>query len=235
MCLKMCIKWIRKLCVFFLMGQVSLMAAPQAVIFDFGGVLNLEANHDAVAQFIQERFHISPTEFATAAQEKHLWSKLGMTEEEFWSNYAYRKKIVLPPDWKDSLQLLLQKAVGADPEMYRLIDQLKERGLRVGLLSNVDMGRAKTLRQFGFYAPFDPCILSSEVGLEKPDPKIYLLLLSTLHLPAHDVIFIDDKASNIEAANKLGIDGIVFESKEQLTRELDKRINITTRARARSS
>lgn len=204
-------------------GQ-PLLAMPQAVIFDFGGVLNLEANHEALDRFIQNNFPLSPKVFATADQERKYWSKAGMTEEEFWNYYSYRKNITLPQKWKAALEPLLKSAVGADPKMYRLIDELKTSGLRVGMLSNVNKGRAKMLRQFGFYAPFDPLILSSEVGLEKPHPEIYLLLLKALDLPAQDVIFVDDKPSNIAAAKKLGIDGIIFESEPQLRSELKKRL-----------
>lgn len=201
-----------------------LFATPQAIIFDFGGVLNLNENHEALDKFIQNNFPLSPAVLATANQEKKYWSKMGMTEEEFWNYYSYRKNITLPQKWNAALEPLLKASVGADPAMYRLVDELKENGLRVGLLSNVNKGRVKMLRKFGFYAPFDPLILSSEVSLEKPDPQIYLLLLETLGLAARDVIFIDDKASNIAAARKLGIDGILFESESQLRRELNKRL-----------
>lgn len=207
----------------FLACNSFLIAQPQAVIFDFGGVLNLEANNEPAALFIRNTLHLSPTEFATAAQEGHLWSKAGMTETEFWNMYAHRRGVKLPSDWNIKLEPLLKNAVGADEKMYRLIEELKAQGLRVGLLSNVLAGRAKMLKEFGFYSPFQPSIVSSDVNLAKPDPQIYLLLLKELNLPAQDVIFVDDKASNIDAARKLGIDGIVFHSEQQLREELSKR------------
>ena len=117
----------------------------------------------------------------------------------------------------------LKESVGADPNMYVLIDQLKESGIRVGMLSNIDDRYTKLIRDFGFYEPFEPCLLSCEMGLEKPDLKAYELLIETMNLPASEIVFIDDKAENVEAAKKIGIDAIVFESSEQLRTELLQR------------
>ncbi len=61
------------------------------------------------------------------------------------------------------------------------------------------------------------------MGLEKPDPKAYQLLLEKVELPANEVVFIDDLEENVEAAKKLGIDAIVFKSAEQVRHELAKR------------
>ena len=61
------------------------------------------------------------------------------------------------------------------------------------------------------------------MGLEKPDPKAYQLLLEQLALPANEVVFIDDKEENVEAARKLGVDAIVFESAQQVHAELAER------------
>ena len=91
------------------------------------------------------------------------------------------------------------------------------------MLSNIDDRYAKLIRDFGFYEPFEPCLLSCEMGLRKPDPKVYELLLKTMDLPANEIVFIDDKADNVEAAKTTGIDAIVFESLEQLKDELLKR------------
>lgn len=44
-----------------------------------------------------------------------------------------------------------------------------------------------------------------------------------MNLPASEIVFIDDKAENVEAAKKIGIDAIVFESSEQLRTELLQR------------
>ncbi len=56
----------------------------------------------------------------------------------------------------------------------------------------------------------------------KPDMEIYEYVLKELNAKSEECVFIDDKAENIEAAEKLGIHGIVFENKEQLKQDLEE-------------
>ena len=145
------------------------------------------------------------------------------TDVDFWIAFAKKRGVQLPQDWAGQYTAVLKKSVGADPNMYTLINQLKENGIRVGMLSNVDDRYANLIRSFGFYKPFDPCLLSCEMGLEKPDPKVYELLLKTLNLSANEIVFIDDAAENVEAAQAVGIDAILFTSELQLREALNKR------------
>lgn len=201
----------------------SLIAAPQAIVFDFGGVLTGEPNREAVITFICQSFHFSAEEFEKVNQEKRQAVKQGKTDEEFWIAYAKNKGIKLPANWSASFKSVMKDAIGVNPEMYALIDQLKEQQIPVALLSNIDERLSKLIRDFGLYEPFNPCLLSCEIGIEKPDLKAYELLLTELNLPAKEVIFIDDRPENIEAAKAVGLDAILFQSEQQLREELSKR------------
>lgn len=149
--------------------------------------------------------------------------KTGKSDIDFWIEYAQKRNIQLPVDWSQKYIAVLKKSIGADPNMYILIDQLKLKGIRVGMLSNIDDRYTNLIRDFGFYEPFEPCLLSCEMGLEKPDPKAYELLLKTINLPAELIVFIDDKIENVEAAKAMGIDAILFESEPQVKAELMRR------------
>jgi putative hydrolase of the HAD superfamily len=201
----------------------SLIAAPQAIVFDFGGVLTGEPNREAVITFIRQSFHFSAEEFEKVNQEKRLAVKQGKTDEEFWIVYAKNKGIKLPANWSASFKSVIKDAIGVNPEMYALVDQLKEQQIPVALLSNIDERLSKLIRDFGLYEPFEPCLLSCEIGIEKPDLKAYELLLKRLNLPAKNVVFIDDRPENVEAAKKIGLDAILFESEQQLRTDLGTR------------
>lgn len=205
------------------LSATTLMAAPQAVVFDFGGVLTGEPNREAVVSFIRESFHLSKEEFEKLNQEKKAALKQGKTDEDFWLSYAKAKGIKLPENWAQSLKTVMKEAIGVNPKMFVLVEELRQEHIRVALLSNIDDRLAKLVRDFGLYAPFDPCLLSCEIGVEKPDPKAYEILLCRLNLPAKDVVFIDDRPENIDAAKKVGLDAILFESEDQLRAELEKR------------
>jgi epoxide hydrolase-like predicted phosphatase len=215
----------KKLCSLILstFTATTLIAAPQAIVFDFGGVLTGEPNRAAVVDFIKESFHMSEEEFEKVNQEKRLAVKQGSTDEEFWLAYAKTKGIILPSNWPVSFKSAMKEAIGVNSQMYQLVEELRERGILIALLSNIDERLSKLVREFGFYKPFAPCLLSCEIGIEKPDPKIYEFLLQELNLPAEEVVFIDDLPENIEAAKKIGLDAILFESEYQLRGELSKR------------
>lgn len=200
----------------------SLNAAPQAVVFDWGNVISFD-DRSVVVDFMCRTFGFSKSDFERANVEKRKAMEAGKSDIDFWLQFAKENGIKLPDDWAHIYTSVLKASVGADPKMYELIEELKHNQIRVGLLSNINDRYTKLIRDFGFYDPFDPCLLSCEIGLDKPDPKAYEFLLSKLNIPAEEVVFIDDKLENIEAAKKMGIDAILFESAPQIRRELEKR------------
>lgn len=70
---------------------------------------------------------------------------------------------------------------------------------------------------------FIDTIVSGEVKMIKPNPEIFQLLLDRNSLKAEDCIFIDDTKVNVDAAIKLGIDGLLFTSAEQFEQDLIER------------
>ena len=67
---------------------------------------------------------------------------------------------------------------------------------------------------------FDVVVISAEVGLAKPDPRIYQLALERLGVAPQDAVFIDDASENVEAAAALGLHGLRFVSPDQVLNEL---------------
>lgn len=83
-------------------------------------------------------------------------------------------------------------------------------GVQVGIISNTNEAHAIWLHaNLPELKRFSNVILSNEVGLIKPDARIYQLSLDNLQTTAADAIFVDDLAENIDAAKELGLAGIV--------------------------
>ena len=72
-----------------------------------------------------------------------------------------------------------------------------------------------------FEAAFDHVILSCEVHLIKPDPKIFHLTMDRIGCKAEEAAFIDDTEENVLASRKLGIQSIHFINREQAIEELE--------------
>ncbi len=112
-----------------------------------------------------------------------------------------------------------------DLEMLGLIGAMKP-NYKIGLLSNAASNLIRdifTLNDLGKY--FDEIVISSEVGYIKPSKEIFNIMLDRLNIQTSEALFIDDNHRNIEGAEKIGIKSILFESTDQITRELQK-INI---------
>ena len=76
------------------------------------------------------------------------------------------------------------------------------------------------LQRYDFLQWFDGIVMSGEEKTRKPFPEIYQVLLGRFNVNPSEVIFIDDSLRNIEGAKAVGIDGIHFQSPEQLLSEL---------------
>ena len=65
---------------------------------------------------------------------------------------------------------------------------------------------------------FDAVVISCEVGLAKPDPRIFRLCLERLGLSAGAALFVDDRADNVQAAAGVGLRTLRFEGPDALER-----------------
>lgn len=196
----------------------ALSATPQAIVFDWGKVL-ADPDRTAIVEFLCDSLGLTSEEFEQVNRQKQE----EVPEIEYWIACAKIQERALPDDWRQRYRSVSRSALNVNDEMYELVEELKTSGIPVALLSNVQKRYADLIRGFGLYAPFEPCLLSSEMGVSKPDPKAFELLLEELSLPASDVVFIDDRPENIEAALNAGLDAILFESPSQLKKELSQR------------
>ena len=105
------------------------------------------------------------------------------------------------------------------PRMLAAVRTIRERGLRVGALTNnwVADGRRPT---DGLRAHFDIFVESAVVGLRKPDPRIYELVCRELGVAPSRVAFLDDIGRNLKQARELGMTTIKVEDPDQALREL---------------
>lgn len=196
----------------------------QTVVFDWGRVM-ADPDGPGIVAFLCESLQITQAEFDAAGlqfKEKRT-AGVDIDDETFWLQFAEEKGIVLAEDWVQRYQAAILKFLHVNAEMYALVDELKAKEIPVALFSNVKERYAKPIRELGLYKPFDPCILSCDIGVEKPDPQAYLILLAALDLPGKAVLFFDDKLENIEAAKTLGIDAVLFQSPEQVRKALIER------------
>lgn len=108
--------------------------------------------------------------------------------------------------------------VGIRPEVIAIMHKLREQGHRVVILSNTN--RLHTTFWPEEYpevkAAADKIYLSQEMGMRKPEARIYQAVLQAEGFSAADAVFFDDNVDNIEGANQAGITSILVTGKETI-------------------
>lgn len=207
----------------FIFTQVgALFGAPlpiKAVVFDFGGVV-ASVDHIQLIDFVKESFPISDEEARRLLRAWTIHLRKERNEMHFWQKYATSVNVQLPPDWLDQFYAVQACALQAFPETIHAVFKLKEQGYQVALLSNVTKQHAAIIRSLGYYTLFQPALLSCEIGVRKPNPQAFKILLEQLSLPPEQILFIDDQNANVRTAENLGIQGIHFIHPEKLNKEL---------------
>ncbi|HEX5394911.1 MAG TPA: HAD-IA family hydrolase [Candidatus Saccharimonadales bacterium] len=108
------------------------------------------------------------------------------------------------------------------PTIRKLAKRLREHGIRTGILSNTILGMPLAIRLTGGYRGFAPVILSSKVGIAKPNSGIYDIAIKRTGAKPREILFIDNRAENIEAARKLGLHVIRAKNAKQVNKEVGK-------------
>jgi len=116
-----------------------------------------------------------------------------------------------------------KKNFDQNKQLFKKAFELKKQGYRIAVLSDQWHFSQEALMPPKLYKNFDEVVVSCDVGMRKPNPKIYKLILKRLKLPAKQVLFIDNQEWNIKPAKKLGIKTILFKNNKQLFKELGKR------------
>ena len=200
------------------------MPPIRAVLFDFGLVLsgppdpNAHRRMEAVLNTTHPELH--------AAYWRHRDDyDLGVLNgTSFWRTVG--AELGHPPS-EGELALLLQ----ADVDLWTQPNQpmidwavaLQNAGISNGILSNMgDAMEAGIVARFPWVARFRQCTFSHNLGIAKPDERIYRHAIAAVGEPATATLFIDDRLENIQAARALGLQAIQYTSHEDFLREFQK-------------
>lgn len=116
--------------------------------------------------------------------------------------------------WKDGWEKMLRDAIH---DSVAILSELRKREHRLYALTNWS---AETFpiarRRFDFLGWFEDIVVSGEVGVAKPDPRIYKLAIERWRLDPPRTVFIDDSPANVAAGQQAGLHSLCFESPEQL-------------------
>jgi 2-haloacid dehalogenase len=106
-----------------------------------------------------------------------------------------------------------EAARGPVPGMPEFLTRLHGAGYPLYGITNSSGEKFPILRgKFAFLGLFAEILLSGDVGVNKPDPRIFRIFLDRTGLRKADLLFVDDKEANVSSAQRQGWDAVLFDS-----------------------
>ena len=193
--------------------------AIRAVFFDLGGVI-VRTEYQAPRERLAERLNMIYEDLNKIVFESDSSRKASIgaiSTDEHWA--AVTRRLGRPASESHNIRAEFFAGDVIDRSLLDFIRSLRPR-YKTGIISNAWPDLRNYLIENKFDDAFDALIVSAEVGVMKPEPKIYQIALEQVKAGPNEAVFVDDMASNIEAARALGMHGILFQNTEQTLNNL---------------
>lgn len=201
----------------------DLPSAIRAVILDYGDVISQSPDPAAMAAMAamvglaEDRFrHLY-------GSLRHAYDRGDVSAHQYWREIARAAGAELSASQVEQLREIdLAMWSRLNLSVLRWAGQLRSTGRKTAVLSNMHDDMVQKVRKDPMWAEtFDCLTLSSAIHIAKPDAEIFLHCLECLDVAPGEALFVDDREPNVQAAQALGIRGIVAASPAQLREQLE--------------
>ena len=194
-----------------------------AVILDYGEVLCHRASDEEFNR-LAKVFGADKNSFrALWEKDRGAYDRGDITAEAYWTALAKDAGAGIDAEQLEQIyEWDIEMWANVNARMVAWLGQLRQGGIKTGLLSNMHPAMISHLREnFDWLDLFDFKTFSAEVRLIKPDAAIYEHTLRGLGVKPEETLFVDDREINVQAARELGIRAVRYQSIEQLREELE--------------
>jgi HAD superfamily hydrolase (TIGR01509 family) len=175
------------------------------IVLDFNGVISSDLN--AAARSLGDFWGLSlkPEETYARWRPVYIQASLGrISVEEYWRRL--RASFGLSPEYSpDEEDRWLSRLVPLEPDMAQTLITLGRR-YTLGLLSNhVGAWTRKLLTRWGFMDRFRAVLISSDMGIRKPDLALYREICRMLEVRPESAVYVADEEEDVVAAERVGM------------------------------
>jgi epoxide hydrolase-like predicted phosphatase len=191
----------------------------RAIFFDLGGVI-FRTDYQAPREHLAERLNTTYEDLFRIVfdSESSTQASVGeMTAQAHWD--LVTRRLGRPVSEAKAIRQEFFAGDITDLELIAFIRTLRPR-YKTGVISNAWPDTRENLVREKIDTAFDAVIISAEVGVMKPDPKIYQIAMEQLGVTPDESIFVDDTAENVDAARALGMTGIRFREPRRALNDL---------------
>ena len=188
------------------------------LLVDYGEVISTPQPAASISR-MAELAELDTEEFVSRYWAPRQAYDAGCPAAEYWAKVLGRGPV--PTDLLGALvEQDMVSWTQLDESVLDLLIAEHDRGIRLALLSNAPHELADAVSAHPAFAAFDNLFFSARLGQVKPNPAIFRVVLDRLGTPASDVLFIDDRAENIDAAARIGLGVLHFTSRAGLRARL---------------
>ena len=199
--------------------------SPQidAVLFDYGQVLSRGPNSVAWDRMCSA-LGANPELFAKAYWEsRHEYDRGDLSGKAYW--IAVAKAVghsgLGEAELEDLYRADLDLWSDLNEPMVAWANELQQRGIRTGILSNIgDQMEMGIRKRFGWIVGFHHCTWSHRLNMAKPEIEIYRHAAEALATLPERILFIDDREENIDGARKAGMLALHYTNHEAFTESI---------------
>lgn len=200
----------------------------KTILFDVGGVLVLGKNSrwkngklipSGVHLDIAEKLNIQLDQYLEVIETIFAQSIEGKISEKQAIKTIARKLRITEYKLRKLYVWAYRRHLRINKPLHKKALELKKRGYEIGILSDQWYLSKKALMPKKLYKKFNPIIVSCDVGVRKPNSKIYKIVIKKTHSKPEEILFIDNQDWNIPPAKKLGMKTIQFKDNKQLSQE----------------
>lgn len=154
-------------------------------------------------------------------QKGEEWWHLRTHDDEttFWNEYADELALKLGVSSEQARQLAVhypyEVYLKPVPNARSVLLALREKGLRIGVLSNTLPSIDRTLEAIGVNDLVDVALATCTLGVHKPEARAFTLAARAMNLPPSEVLFVDDRPENVNAARAVGMHAYLIDLKGQ--------------------
>jgi len=194
------------------------------IIFDVGGVLQLTKYDDSgkgahhvigAHEYMAKKLKINMDTWFDSIDSAYVKSITNEIPKNKVISIISKNLKITPKRFKKLMVKAYKKVFKKNKKLFRIAHKLKKRGFKIGILSDQWHLSEEALITPKNSRGFSPIIVSSRVGLRKPNIKIYKLLIKKCKCKANEILFIDNRVWNLKPAKKLGIKTILFKDNKQ--------------------
>ena len=193
----------------------------QIILFDIGGVF-FKWKDRWLFDYIANKFGL-PEQCLTDECKKELPNlRLGkISEKELWQRIGMQINSKELSNVNGSLiHDFFKSKINIDDSIFIVIKQLQKKNISMGILSNTASVMHSVVEELCDMSYFDYQFLSCEVGMEKPSKEIFEHVTEKLPYQKYEILFIDDRLSNVNTAKNFEMKVIHFIDTPQLIADL---------------